>query len=538
MSNDRHPHDERPEPQGAGPRRSATLRSLLPLLAALAPAPALAQRAPESLDIAEYRVEGVAALSPAVVERTVYPYLGPARGAGDVEAARAALEKAYHDAGLRTVSVVIPPQRIDSGVVTLRVIESRVRRLRVTGAAYHDQEVIKAATPALAEGKTPDFDALQRELVALQNADRRVTPSVTPCEDAGLIDAELKVEDRLPLHGSLELNNRNNPDTKPLRLNGELRYDNLWQAGHGVGASFQVAPERAEDAKVFSAYYLARFAEGPDLMLSGTRQDSDVNTLGSFNVSGRGDVIGLRAIFELGAGESLYHSFSAGIERKSFDTALSGAGTPAFSSPITYYPISANYDATRLWRDGSSSRASLGTVLHLRGMGADEAEFETKRAGSGGGFMYLRGDVSHLQKLPDDFEFFVQAQGQASPGPLVSNEQFGVGGLSTVRGYYESETVGDNALTLSAELRTPALRWGGAPDEWRIHTFVDWAGATLNEALPGQQARYEYAAAGVGSRLKFNHALSGSVDVAVPLLDGVRTSRGDTRVTFVLRAEF
>lgn len=524
------------------PRHPTRVRS--PRAAALALACGLlagpfaaAADAPSTLSIAEYRVEGVASLDAARVESTLYPHLGPGRTAADVEAARAALEKAYHDSGFQTVTVMIPPQRVESGVVVLRVVEGRIRRLRVTGSEYHDIAVIKRAVPSLKEGGTPDFGAVQREVVALQTADRRVTPSFKPCEEPGLIDAELKVEDKLPLHGSLELNNRHNVDTKPLRLNGDIRYDNLRQARHSAGMSFQVAPERSDDAKVFSAYCLAK-TEGPDLMLSATKQDSDVNTLGSFNVSGRGEVVGLRAIFELSASESFFHSFSAGIDYKHFETDLTGGGGPAFSSPITYYPFSANYNATRLRRDGSTTQASLGSTWHLRGMGSDEEAFDAKRSGSGGGFIYFRAELSHLQKLPEDFEWFNQAQGQASHDPLVSNEQFGLGGLSTVRGYYESEIVGDNALALSSELRTPSFSLGGTLDEWRLHTFVDWAGATVNRALPGQQARYEYASVGVGSRIKFAGHFSGSVDVAVPLLDGARTKSGDTRVTFVIRAEF
>jgi len=89
------------------------------------------------------------------------------------------------------------------------------------------------------------------------------------------------VKDTFPLHGSLEINNRYSASTTQLRLNGSISYDNLWQLGHSVGFSFQTSPEDPSQVQVFSAYYLARIPDMSwlSLMLQGTNQNSDVNTL-------------------------------------------------------------------------------------------------------------------------------------------------------------------------------------------------------------------------------------------------------------------
>ena len=62
----------------------------------------------------------------------VYPFLGSERTSEDVEQARAALEKAYHDKGFQTVSIEIPQQKMRRGVVILNVVEAKVGRLRVS----------------------------------------------------------------------------------------------------------------------------------------------------------------------------------------------------------------------------------------------------------------------------------------------------------------------------------------------------------------------------------------------------------------------
>ena len=100
---------------------------------------------------------------------------------------------------------------------------------------------------------------------------------------------DLNVKDTMPVHGSVELNNRYSADTTPLRLNGSASYDNLWQLGHSIGGSFQLSPEDLTQVKVFSGYYLAR-VPGVDwlsLELQGTSQDSNVNTLGGIGVVGK-----------------------------------------------------------------------------------------------------------------------------------------------------------------------------------------------------------------------------------------------------------
>ena len=63
-----------------------------------------------SLFIKEYRVRGNHRLSRSEVEEAVYPYLGPGRGAGDVEQARSSLEKLIQSKGFQTIAVQIPAQ--------------------------------------------------------------------------------------------------------------------------------------------------------------------------------------------------------------------------------------------------------------------------------------------------------------------------------------------------------------------------------------------------------------------------------------------
>ena len=118
-----------------------------------------AERAEPLFDVYEYVIEGNSLLPDAVVERTVAPYMGPGRRFADIEGARAALEKAYQEAGYLSVLVSLPNQRVDAGEVTLSVTEAPVDRLRVvsnTGMNFR----IHPDTGALVDAR-PDLDGTQ-----------------------------------------------------------------------------------------------------------------------------------------------------------------------------------------------------------------------------------------------------------------------------------------------------------------------------------------------------------------------------------------
>jgi hemolysin activation/secretion protein len=491
--------------------------------------------------IQEYRVVGTHKLSELEVEGAVYPYLGPGRTTEDVEHARAALEKAYQDKGYQTVSVQIPPQQVRNGVVILQVIEGKVGRLRVRGSRYFSLSQIKKRSPSMAEGTVPNFNEVTRDIVALnQLPDLRVTPTLRAGVEPGTVDIDLTVKDTLPLHGSLELNDRNSPDTTSLRINGAISYNNFWQLGHSAGFSFQIAPERLSDAEVFSGYYLARFpgAEWLSLLFQGTKQNSDVSTLGSIAVAGRGSIFGARAIINLPPGKDFYESISTGLDWKHFDQRV-GLSTGAITSPITYYPVSTVYTATWLPK-GSETDLDAGITFGIRGLGSKDDQFDNSRFKASGNFIYFRGDLSHTHDLPGGAQIYARVQGQVADQPLVNSEQIGGGGLGTVRGYYEAEELGDNGIFGTIELRSPSLLgWMvNKEDEWRVYAFLDAGTLTIREPLPQQNDVFNLASWGFGSRIQLYQHWNGSLDIGVPMISAQNTTVHEVRFIFRLWADF
>lgn len=492
--------------------------------------------APEpTLFIREYRVEGARKLPRIEVEKAVYPFLGPGRTREDVEQARLSLENAYHDYGYQTVAVRIPAQKGEHGIVHLLVVEIPVGRLRVKGARYSSPDKIKSMVPSLQEGQVVNFNDVPKDIVALnQLPDRQVTPALKAGVAPDTVDVDLDVKETLPVHASLELNNRNAPNTTPLRVNGNFSANNLGQSGNSLGLSFQGSPQDLSQVKVFSAYYLSRF-EGIDwfsLMVQGMKQDSNVSTLGDVAVAGRGQTLGAHAIMNLPADKDFTQSVSVGIDYKHFDQNVTVGGN-AVATPITYYPIGATYTAT--WQEKhSTTEADVGVTFHLQGLGGGSADFNNNRYNADSNFIYLHADLSRTQDLPGGFQIFGKAQGQIADQPLLNSEQITGGGLGTVRGYYEAEEVGDNGLFGTVELRSPSLlRFVTAKKgDWRVYVFADAGWLTVIDSLPDQKNHFDFASFGIGSRLQLLDHFSGSIDAGLPQLKEGQTKANDARVTF------
>jgi hemolysin activation/secretion protein len=191
--------------------------------------------------------------------------------------------------------------------------------------------------------------------------------------------------------------------------------------------------------------------------------------------------------------------------------------------------------------------------MGVRGLGSEPVEFDNKRFGAKENFFHIRGDLSTTQDVKGGLQLYVRAQGQLADQPLVSSEQFSMGGVDTVRGYLETEALGDAAVAGTVELRTPNLgEWiaGTSKDtqsdphktvavnDLRFFVFGDGGRAQFLKPLPEQSFVFDMASYGVGTRLKMFERLNGMVVFAVPVINQTFTFANKPRVLFRASGEF
>ncbi|QTF10798.1 ShlB/FhaC/HecB family hemolysin secretion/activation protein [Brenneria izadpanahii] len=492
--------------------------------------------------ISEYIIRGNTVLTNREIEKAVYPFLGPQKTLADVEGAQGALQKVYQDKGYHSVYVALPEQQVQGGVVYLQVTETRVGRVRVVGAKYHSPLKIRDEVPALAEDSVPDFSQVQAELTVInRGGGREVTPTVKEGMVPGTMDVDLNVTDRNPWGGSLTLNNDYSADTEKLRAVATLSNTNLWQQGHSASLTFFTAPEKSDNAKVWSASYAMPLNERWSLRASGYRSDSDVATIGGTNVLGRGHSYGINAVYTLPLADEWLHSFSLGVDLKDFDEEVQ-FGESGDKVPLRYAPATLSWNGYYLGerRQGNAGLSLVWATSNFFGYGSDESEFDYKRYKADPDFALLKGDFGVTETLAGDWQMALTGGFQMASGPLVSNEQFSAGGASSVRGYLAAEQAGDDGVMWSTEIRTPSLApYIGAPlSELRLYAFVDGAKIWLRDPLAEQKSRFNMASTGVGAKASAWSWLDGRLDLGWPLTDGADTEKYAPRLHFSVSSNF
>lgn len=534
--------------------------------------PAEAQRAPDKFFINAIDVTGATKLTNAEIERIIYPFLGPDRSNDDVTAAQKALQAAYAAKGFEAVEVEIPIQaneRFAQGIVELTIHEVPLGEVRVVDAKHHSAETARAQVPSLIPGQPIDIAALQRDVAeANRYPDRMITPRFRAGAQPGTVDVELKVDDSSPFHGSIELNNDNSPNTRSLRTSGTLRYTDLWNQGHTLSVTGSLAPEDPDQSAVVSASYNAPLIGTPwSFLLYGYKSNSNVAALGGTNVLGNGYQIGLRATYRLPS-RNTFQQISFGPDFKSFEERLTLDAIQLQPTQIRYVPLVAEYTLS-----GGSDVHNYGLTVGVTGglrvvkrgvcfespyqegfipngvptcrlpngdTGIPQDQFTGRAVDASENFVRLNVDLNYTRLLPKDWQVAMRFAGQLSDSSLVTNEQFSLGGMSNIRGYYVSEAVGDDGFVSSLELRTPNFgpRLTTHIDELRLFAFSDAGYARIRAPSAGQTDEFRLVSVGGGLRFEFFSLLSGEFLVGVPLRAGPTSDRYDPRYSFTVRGEF
>jgi len=180
--------------------------------------------------------------------------------------------------------------------------------------------------------------------------------------------------------------------------------------------------------------------------------------------------------------------------------------------------------------------------MGLRGLGSSSVRYGLKRYMADANWHAFDLNFGYQYKFAGDWragaKFAAQYGGQA----LISNEQFSAGGLDSVRGYLESQQLGDDGANLQLQIDTPSFHkyLGGWFNEFRLFGFADGAALRTYFPLDSQDSHSELASAGLGVSMRLFDHFNAATVFAAPLVDksSVPTDIGDAvRVQFRVWAE-
>ncbi|MES1196177.1 MAG: hypothetical protein ABUL58_04445 [Steroidobacter sp.] len=401
----------------------------------------------------------------------------------------------------------------------------------------------------------------------LQTNDRQVVPVLKAGSEPGTVDLNLKVDDHLPLHASLELNYQYTVDTTPLRAALGLSYDHLFGRMDSFATQYQYSPQNLQEVKVWMGSYTTHvFDDVTRLALVYVDSSSGVATLGSgdtiINVLGKGKTGSVRLIHPLAGSADSLGSISFSVDYKNvLQNICSNTTDPGecpFQSlppasqngdasappnphldytPINYINFSLGYSGG--WRgDQRQGTFSLSTSFGVRNLRNDENDFENKRFLASPNYFLLRSDGMLMFRLPLDFNMMFRYSGQYAFDPVIPNEQFSLTGVDGVRSYLESEELIDRGIKGTLQFGTPQWKWFKDTLLTDAYVFYDYGSGEIINPLSYERTSHSVAAFGAGFNLNLFQHLNGNLFWARTLRDSTNTLRGDSRFQFDLRASW
>lgn len=540
----------------------------LGLSAACAHAPAQTGQnppAPAALDTPTFEIRrfvfaGAMLIPREELEQRTRAFTGPARNFGDVQRALEAVERAYSDAGYNAVQVVLPEQELERGEVRFEIVESRIGRVMVEGNQFFDEANIRASVPSLASGSAPNIASIARNLrLANENPAKQATVLLRSGQSEATVDAVVRVVDEDWLKFGVTLDNTGNDETGRLRIGLGLQHANVFGLDHVLNLQYVGAPyseSRTQGGEfddlslkpsdrvliVGAGYHIPLYALGDALDFIAGYSDVDSGTLqGLFNVAGAGTIFAGRYTRNLNAIGNYDHRVQFGLDYRAYDNSgvqVVGSGIQLVPD-ITVHPWSLSYLGQLRLAD-SETLFSLGFSQNIPG-GSDgtQADFCATRNNGAGDCARARYQIwqpafSHSQALPADWQLRFAMNGQWTPDQLVPGEQFGLGGMDSVRGFFVREVANDKGYRGSGELYTPDLGAGIGVAGLRLRALVfgDWGAVRRNDPAPGEPRGQSIGSTGLGIRLAYQRELTLRADWGYVLNGGGQQAKGDSMVNF------
>jgi hemolysin activation/secretion protein len=498
-----------------------------------------ASTAEKSFDVTEYRVVGNTVLTGRDIERLLYPLLGLKKTLADVEAARKHLEDLYHERGYGTAFVDIPRQTVSDGLVRLRVTEGRIESTVINGARYFPERDVIARLSAAEPGKVLQISKLQEQLGTInsETPDRAVVPVLKAGSAPGTVDLALKVNDTLPLHGSLELNNQATIDTHELRTIASLNYNDLFGRLDSLAVQYQFTPQQFDQVRVIAVNYVAHTSDlGLQPSVSYINSNSNVATAGSLGVLGIGEITSAKLSYALLTSPASLQSLSLELDYKHFRNTINQNATTALNTPITYLNLSAAYNG--YWHSGiQTTTFSFSANAGPRRLVNNAEAFENDRFKGRANYFYVRADLTTLIKLPADFSLRLRGAGQGATEPLITNEDYSLAGADGVRGYLEAEELMDKGIKGTLQLISPGLH---RHDLIIVdaYGFFDVGRGSIFDALSGEPSSARLRSWGFGLDMLPGQKFTASATWARVMDTASVTHAGDSRVLFIARGSF
>ncbi|WP_373531175.1 ShlB/FhaC/HecB family hemolysin secretion/activation protein [Vampirovibrio sp.] len=397
--------------------------------------PPVLQVSGDNFRVDRVEVEGNTIVSNEEMRRIVSPYEGRELNPEELAVLVGNINEEYRKRGYLTSLAFIPPQDLERGAITIKVLEGMIGDMEVTGNKYFKAKVIEKRISEN-PGDPLNIPALEKELLRINRQEPyRLKATLLPGERTGETKIRLDVKEQQPFQLALTADNAGRPFIGLYRWGAEFANRNVT----GRGDRFDLRYTGSTGSTIASSSYtLPVGSKGTEIsgLFGFSHVDVDLRLPNQRELIGNAYNYGLLVSQPLGKERVWTTDLGFNARR-----------------------VSSFYDGDRISTDDIRSMA-LGLNYDNydrfgRSFSRVQATVAPEWLGANSSFFKLENYLTRVTRLPKNNLLILRAYSQWSPDSLPAIEQFQLGGINSVRGYTQGVMIGDKGYNVGAEWRYP-----------------------------------------------------------------------------------
>jgi hemolysin activation/secretion protein len=459
---------------------------------------------------------------------------------GELQAVADKLTTYYHQRGFILAQAFVPAQQVPNGEVMVQVLEGRLANVVVEGSKGYTAPTLTRPFKSLI-GAPLEKDTIESALLTLTSY-----PGITAFgvlgagRDVGTTNLTLRVqsEDRFLAETAVD-----NYGTKfageyrgvvtftfndPLHRADRLTLTGLYAMNSSGGGSHGAYGGLDYQIPLFSPSDSLRFIHLTNAYNVGSAALPD-DAKGDTRV----DEIAYRHDFA----RTRLGSASVGVALNTKSAKFEGASMTLYDDDLTTARLDAQWERSDSQYRGVNRVSfaythgfndTFGSLDSYDPVAVASGTSRVSRLGASGEFDKIALQFQRFQRLTTYTSLILRAEGQYTSDPLVSLEQFSLGGPDSVRAYATAELLAEKGGVASLEYVIGAPGFASKPAFQRytwgqvlqFSLFVDYARGQLNRPLVAtEDDRFDLSGVGLSAQFTLPSKVFARFDLATPLTD-------------------
>lgn len=461
------------------------------------------------------RIEGSATISPENFRPLYEPLIGKEVSLRDIFDVADAIEKQYRAAGYLLVRAYVPPQHVNDGIFTIRVVEGFVESTSVDGGNEHTRALVKNYLDPIIHQKPLRGETIEHALLLANNIPGVTATGVLSPSPNVPGAANLTVTVTQPtVSGSLSSMNRGSQFTGVWTVSGTAAYRGIAGADE-LNAAFTWAPFDFHKQVAGQVRYVAQLNDNglAGSFLGAVSHGAPGGSLGPIEVRTDSWAIGPRLSYPLVRTRSDTLTIDGGITIQDARVDILGIGISHDKWRVA--DVSLAYSSRDFLTGTFSGTFDVAEGLPI--LGATPNHSPDLSIGGQTTFTKATWIGRYSKSLAGNFSVGISSSGQYSFAPLITGEQILFGGTQIGRGYEPGAIAGDSGVGGSFEVRYDTRLSDLAIRSLEPYAFFDVA-KVWNKERPASLglplSDFSIASTGIGLRFWFPYSIYLAVEGA------------------------